>query len=134
MMRYFLETSVIVNYLRGRPETVKLIEQLDGELSSSYICMAELYEGVARAASNEKLEEGVVDFFSGLSRVLGVDEAVAKQFGFIRAKLKKQGAVIEDIDIFLAATCITNDILMVTDNLKHFQRIEGLKLYSRDKN
>lgn len=134
MKRYFLETSVIINYLRGDKHTVDLIESLEGELSSSFMCMAELYEGVARAASSDKLEQGVVDFFAGLSRIFGLDEVVSRQFGFIRAKLKRQGRVIEDIDIFLSATCVAYDLTIVTDNPKHFSRIEELKLYHRSNN
>lgn len=134
MKRYFLETSVIINYLRGDKNTIDLVESLEGELSSSFVCMAELYEGVARAVSSDKLEQGVVDFFGGLSRIFGLDEIVSRQFGFIRAKLKKQGIVIEDIDIFLSATCVSCDLIMVTDNPKHFSRIEELKLYHKVNN
>lgn len=128
-MRYFIETSVIVGYLRGRSESIRTLDGLEGELTSSYVCWAELYEGVFRVREKEKAERAVKDFFAGLSEVFGLDEEIAKRFGEVRADLKRKGQVIEDLDIFLAATCLACDLIMVTGNLKHFARVVGLKLF-----
>ena len=43
-------------------------------------------------------------------------------------ELKKKGELIEDADILVAASAITNDLVLITDNEKHFRRIEGLKV------
>lgn len=128
MNRYFIETSVIIDYLRGKSTVVKIIEELEEELSSSYISMAELYEGINRVSQREKIEKAVIDFFKGLSKIYGVDEEIAKKFGEIRAELKKKGEVVEDLDILLAATCIANNFIMVTSNAKHFKRVPDLKV------
>ena len=128
MKKYFIETSAVIDYLRGKSETIKLINELGGELTSSYICLAELYEGIARTNKKEKAEKGVLDFFSGLSEVYGLDEEIAKTFGRIRADLKKEGKVIEDLDIIIASTCLVYDLVLVTYNPKHFRRIKNLKI------
>lgn len=128
MKKYFIETSVIVGFLRNRSEAVHLIEDLEGELVSSYVCLAELYEGISSVADREQEEQGVLDFFAGLSEVYGLDEEIAKQFGQIRGTLKKRGEVIEDLDMLLAATCTAYNFVMVTFNKKHFERIEGLEI------
>lgn len=129
MKRYFLETSVIVAYLRGDNKTIELIDNLDGELVGSYISLAELYEGVNRVERKEKVEKAISDFFEGIDETYGVDKDIAKTFGYYRSNLKKKGRIIEDIDLFLAATCITHALIMVTYNIKHFKRVDKLQLY-----
>lgn len=128
MKRYFLETSVIIDTLRGRSQTTQLLDNLEGEFTSSYICLAELYEGIHRVKESERVKEGVNDFFAGLSGIYGIDRDIAEEFGRIRAILKKKGKVIEDLDIIIAATCIVNNLTMVTYNRGHFQRIENLQI------
>lgn len=134
MKSYFIETSVIINFLRGKKEALELLEKLEGDLSSSYVCLAELYEGISRSKEIKKVEKGVLDFFNGLSEVYGLDKEIAKNFGQIRAELKQKGKVIEDLDIFLAATCLAYDLLLVTQNPKHFSRIKNLKILNEADN
>lgn len=126
---YLLDTSIIVNIFRGKKEEQKLIESLDGERASSFVCLAELYEGVARSRDREKEEDNLVKFFSRLHNVFGIDNEVAKKFGETRAQLKAQGNIIEDLDLIIAATCITYNQTLITRNQKHFSRIPDLRIY-----
>lgn len=128
MNAYLIDTSVIINYLRDKGSAIETINKLEGELTSSYICLAELYEGISRVREKEKAEKALLDFFNGLNEVYGVDEEIAKNFGQIRASLKIKGAVIEDLDILLAATCIANNLVLITANPKHFSRIPNLEI------
>ncbi|MBI5122251.1 type II toxin-antitoxin system VapC family toxin [Candidatus Roizmanbacteria bacterium] len=127
MKTYFLDTSVIINYLRGKEEAVNLINNLKGKLVSSYICLSELYEGIYRS-TNKNAESTVLEFFSGLSKTYGLNQKIAQEFGFLRKNLKQKGEVIEDIDIIIAATCITYNLSLVTNNKKHFSRIKKLDI------
>lgn len=129
MKRYFLETSVIVNFLRNRNGAVELIESLEGELVASHISLAELYEGISRVKNPKELEKGVIDFFTGMSEVYGLDAEIAKHFGQTRALLKQKGNVIEDLDILLGATCLAHNLTIVTYNIKHFERIPNLDIH-----
>lgn len=128
MNGYLIDTSVIINFLRDKGSTIETINNLEGELNSSYICLAELYEGVSRVMEKEKAEKAVLDFFSGLNFVYGIDKEIAKRFGQIRADLKIKGEIIEDLDILLAATCLANNLILITANLKHFSRIDKLEV------
>lgn len=130
MKSYLVDTSIIISYLQGKDNVVKLLNNIEGKLTSSYICLAELYEGVSRVNNKLEIEKSVMDFFKSLSELYTVDEKVAKQFGKIRAKLKIGGNVIEDIDIFIAATCLVYDLTLITHNMKHFSRISNLKILS----
>lgn len=130
MKSYLVDTSVIINYLQGKADTIELLNNIEGELTSSYICMAELYEGVNRVKNKLEIEKNVMDFFKSLSELYTIDKQVAQQFGEIRAKLKIGGNVIEDIDIFIAATCLVYDLTLITHNIRHFSRINSLKILS----
>lgn len=130
MKRYFLETSVIVSFLRGRNETIREVENLEGELTSSFICLAELYEGIFRIKEKGEAKEAVLNFFNGLSEIYTLDREVAENFGQIRAELKLKGEIIEDLDILLAATCLAHNLILVTYNPKHFKRIKNLQVLS----
>lgn len=129
MKSYFIETSVIIDYLRGKDEATQLVNSLYGELSSSYLCLAELYEGIYRTTQRESHEEIVKTFFHSLDHVYSLNEKIAHKFGELRAYLKGKGSIIEDIDIFIAATCIVYDLELVTCNNKHFSHIPDLKIY-----
>lgn len=129
MKPYFLDTSVIIDALQGKQQATNLIKGLCGTVSSSYICLAELYEGVERS-TNQNSEKQVLEFFSSLDKVYGIGADVAKIFGQIRYTLKKSGNTIEDLDILIGATCLANNLILVTNNLKHFSKITGLEIIS----
>lgn len=127
MKTYFLDTSVIIDYLRGKEEVINLVDSLKGRLVSSYICLSELYEGVFRS-KNKNVEATILEFFSGLSKTYGLNQKIAQEFGLLRKNLKQKGEIIEDIDLIIAATCIAYNLDLVTLNKKHFSRIKGLSI------
>lgn len=128
MKTYLVDTSVIIDYLRGKKKTVDLIDNIEGPLASSYVCLAELFEGVYRANNKEHVKEAVMDFFSSLT-IFGLNVEIAEKFGQIRAELKTKGLLLEDLDIFIAATCIVYDLEVITYNKKHFSHVPDLKIY-----
>ena len=130
MNSYFLDTSIIIDFLiREKKEAVDLINNLDGKITSSYICLAELYEGIERTKNKNHEENTILLFFARLHYVFGLDHEIAKNFGHIRADLKSKGQVIEDIDILIAATCTAYNQVLLTGNRKHFERVSDLKIF-----
>jgi tRNA(fMet)-specific endonuclease VapC len=57
-----------------------------------------------------------------------VDEAVAARFGDVKAELRRQGMLIEDCDLFIAATALAYTLTLVTNNVDHFRRIPDLAI------
>jgi predicted nucleic acid-binding protein len=55
-----------------------------------------------------------------------------ERFAFIRGELRANGQLIGDADLLIAATALEHDLTLVTQNLHHFNRIPGLKLYQSD--
>ena len=62
--------------------------------------------------------------------VLGIDEEVCKIFGRERGKLRKQGQLIGDLDLLIAATCLHYGLILLSNNRRHFDRIDGLQIES----
>lgn len=129
MRAYLIETSVIIDYLRGKDQATVLLDSLDGNLTSSYICIAELYEGLYRVTNRAKQEQAVQTFFNSLEVIYGLDQDVAQKFGELRAALKQEGNIIEDFDLLLAATCVVYNLTLITFNKKHFSHIKELTIY-----
>lgn len=129
-MKYFVETSVIIDFLRGNNQAVKSLGDLEGDVTSSFVCLAELYEGVYRSTNKGKLESHILTYFKGLSQIFGVDEAIASKFGELRAELKTKGNIIEDMDLLIASTCLAYGLVLITRNTKHFARVKGLDIVS----
>ena len=126
-MKYLLDTTWIVEYLRGNPETISRIQELQEEgLAVSIISVAELYEGVFRSNQPEANEEALEDFVSAVT-VLEVTEDMARRYGEEKARLLRQGTVIGALDLLIAATAQTHDLILLTND-QDFGRIPGLRL------
>lgn len=128
MSTFFVDTSVIIDYIKGKESARELMHSAHGALVSSYFCLAELYEGIERVSNPNAHEKPALTFFRNLKKIYGLDMHIAKVFGKVRAQLKKDGNVIEDIDIFIAATCLAYDLTLITFNKKHFSHIGSLKI------
>lgn len=61
-------------------------------------------------------------------KIINLNEAIIAEFGRIKAELELKGERLDDFDLLIAATAIVNDLMLVTRNIKHFQRIPCLKL------
>jgi predicted nucleic acid-binding protein len=61
---------------------------------------------------------------------VGIDEEICKRFGQERGKLRKEGRLIGDFDLLIAATCLCHSLTLLTNNRRHFEMIEGLQLLS----
>lgn len=132
MNNYFLDSSVIVEYLRNNKDIIKFIDSFPYDLSSSYVVKAELYEGVNLSKDKSLAKNKLELFFNGLDKVYSITNSSSKIFGEIRASLRVSGNLIEDFDILIASTCVANNLPLITLNIKHFSRIDNLKIYLPD--
>ncbi len=60
--------------------------------------------------------------------IISSDEKSAEIFGMIKADLEKQGTPLDDFDIMIASCALVHNLTLVTNNIKHFKRIDGLRL------
>jgi len=102
----------------------------DTGLFSIGICnatLAELYFGAYQSQYTELNIVNILDFKRNLT-IYSDSVDSAEHFGRIKSDLKSKGAIIEDFDIIIASIAMANDCVLVTNNVKHFQRIENLTL------
>jgi len=129
-LSYLIDTDWIIHYLNGNDKIVEKLTSLkDAGLAISVIPLAELYEGVYYSTNPIGNEQALKYFLTGVS-VLGVDEEICKIFGKERGGLRKKGIIIGDFDLLIASTCSYYDLILLTNNRKHYEVVERLKIFS----
>ena len=127
-MMFLLDPDTCVFWLRGQAAVHARLAAVEPEaLSISVITLAELRYGANCSAQPGANHQAIDDFVSGVA-VLAVDADIARAFGEIKAQLRRQGNLIEDFDLLLAATALVNDLAVITNNTAHFGRIAGLTI------
>ena len=127
---YLIDTDWIIDYLNDREPVASRLEELRREgIAISIISLAEIYEGVYGSRSPEDSESKLLSFLSGVT-ILGIDEGICRTFGRERGKLREQGLLIGDMDLFIASTSLHYELPLCTNNRRHYERIEGLRIIS----
>ena len=130
MVTYLIDSDRVIPFLRGRTAALELIASLDPlGLAISVITYAEVSEGVDSGRAGERQSAGWREFLKFVD-VIPVDRAVADRFAAIRAELRASGMLIPDMDLWIAATALTHDLTLVTGNLRHFDRVPGLRIHA----
>lgn len=128
----FLDSSIIIDFLRNKQETLNKIRKLyesNAELSTSSINVFELLKGALR--SSKETPEKVYSFLSNI-KILNFDSESAKKSAEIFEELRKRGELIDIADLMIASVVIMNNETLLTDNRKHFERISEIRFENRD--
>lgn len=131
-MSYLVDTDWIINGLKGRREELAILEgHRDEGLGVSVITLGELYEG---AYGNPQPDVHIAIFqdFLTLFTVLPLSDETMRSFGRLRAMLRQQGTLIPDFDLLIAATALEHNLVLLSRNLRHFERVPDLQLYGMD--
>lgn len=126
-MRYLLDTDWIIHSLKGMRAIAEKVKELrkDG-LAISMISVAEIYDGIFGSKNPDKHEEVFKEFLTGVD-VLEISEEACKKFGQLRNDLRKRGELIGDFDLLIASTALVHSLTILTNNVKHYEKIRGLK-------
>jgi len=127
---YLVDTDWAINYLNGQERTRRRLDEIeDHGLAFSLISLAEVYEGVLYSRDPEKNERGLEDFLQYITLV-SVDEETSRLFGKERGRLRAQGRLVADFDLIIGVTALQHNLTLLTNNRRHFENIEGLRLES----
>ena len=127
MLKYMLDTNICIYVIKRRPmEVLDTFNKFAGTLCISSVTFAELCHGVEKSALPEHNRRQVEDFVSRLE-ILPYGEKAAAHYGDIRATLERQGKIIGVNDLHIAAHARSEGLVMVTNNLKEFERVAGLR-------
>ena len=125
---YLLDSDIIVEYLRGNKVIVdKLIHLSYKGLYATTISLAELFYGIYASSEPEHNTQKLMDFLLYV-KVLNINLYSCKLFGKIKSNLKRSGKLTDNFDLLIACVCITNNLILITNNEKHFERIDNLKI------
>lgn len=94
-------------------------------LAVNVISLAELYEGIYYSTNPAGNQKALDAFLTGVT-IFGIEQGVCRIFGQSRGTLRKQGQMISDFDLMIASTCLYHNLILLTNNKKHYGRIEGL--------
>lgn len=125
---YLLDTDTVIYALNGNPSVKEnLRKHMNDPIKISVITLMELYYGAyksqqvtANLAKIKTLEEEL--------EVMPVGREYVEVFGINKVDLEKDGTPLDDFDLIIASAALTHNLILVTNNTRHFERIKGLKL------
>jgi tRNA(fMet)-specific endonuclease VapC len=129
-VRYLADSDWIIHYLNGHSGIVARIQELSAEgLAISFISLAELYEGVFYSRDPRQSEKALQAFLNGVE-LLGIDEETTKTFGRERGRLRSEGKTLGDFDLLIGATAVRHNLIVLSNNRRHFELINNLTIIS----
>ncbi len=128
-MKYMLDTNICVYLIKKKPENVliNLHSNMGDGIAISAITLAELIHGVEASAYPERNSLALNQFLS-IVDILPFDDEAAAEYGKICATLRRQGTPIGVMDMLIAAHAKAKGLIIVTNNVREFERVEGLGL------
>ncbi len=127
-MKYMLDTNICIYIIKKNQGVLKRLMQLKPEdICISSVTFAELTYGVEKSSERKRNALALAMFLSGIE-VVSFDSAAAGAYGAVRAQLEKGGTPIGPLDTMIAAHGLSLGLTVVTNNMREFERVQGLKV------
>lgn len=127
MLKFMLDTNIVIYVVKRKPQAVReVFKRHQGQMCISTVTLGELIYGAERSAQPER---NLADI-EGLAARLEVrpfDAEAAMHFGQLRAELYSLGSPIGPYDMMIAGHARALGLTLVTNNLKEFERVPGLR-------
>ncbi|MGN8275471.1 type II toxin-antitoxin system tRNA(fMet)-specific endonuclease VapC [Pseudomonas sp. SMN5] len=128
MIKFMLDTNICIFTIKNKPQIVREAFKLHhGQLCISAVTLMELMYGAEKSSAPEK-NLGVIEGFCARLEVLPFCYEAAAHTGMIRAELAKAGKPIGPYDQMIAGHARSRGLIVVTNNLKEFERVPGLRV------
>ncbi|WP_455634129.1 PIN domain-containing protein [Parabacteroides sp.] len=125
--KYLLDTNICISLLRGNRDVAqKLIGIGEDKCFLSVITLYELMFGAYNSGRSQQEILKVKEFVNRFPVVSLMGSA--EEYAFRKTQLRASGIMIDEFDLLIAATALSGNYILVTDNIKHFQRITNLRL------
>ena len=126
-MKYLLDTNICIHLFRGQFNLLEKFKQINlQDCAISEITLAELIFG-AENSSNPEKNQKIIDAFLEQIKILPIFNTIpiyAKE----KVRLRKKGLMISDFDLLIGTTAVENKLIMVTENIKEFERISNIEI------
>lgn len=127
-MAFLIDSDIIIYSTKGNKVVQdRFTENKQVPKSISVITYGELLYGARRSDHVEK-NLAVVHRIKELFPILDVDKAVIETFSILRSEARRSGDNLDDMDLLIASTALTNNLTLVSNNIRHFSKIKGLRL------
>lgn len=127
MKKYLLDTNICIHFLGGEYDLNKKIKKVGEEnCLVSEITIAELKFGAENSRDKEKNRKTIGDFVKKFS-IIPIFNSL-DTYATEKARLRKKGQPLDDFDLLIGATAISNDFVLVTRNISDFDRMDGIKI------
>lgn len=132
-MDYLLDTNICIHYFKGQFEIKEKIEQIGyDKFAISEITLAELIYGAEKSQKRDKNIEVIYNFSEKII-IIPIFQSI-NTYAKEKARLRRLGTIISDLDLFIGATAIFNGMTLVTRNVREFERMENIKIESWNDN
>ncbi len=125
--KYLLDTNICIFYIRGRYNLKTRIEEIGfSNCFISEITLAELKYGAEYSEDPQRNNVVIKDFQKEFQiiPIFGAIDTYSKE----KARLRKLGTLIDDFDLLIGSTAVSNNLIMVTNNISHLERIQGITI------
>ena len=127
-MNYLIDTDILIYSLKGNEKVISNFQsKKNNPKSISVISYGELIHGAKKSKYVEKNLANVKRLIE-IFPVINITPAVMDTFGELKANLEKSGNIIDDMNLLIGSTALVHNLTLVTNNINHFSRIEGLEL------
>jgi len=127
LTRYLLDTNICIYFLKGQFALDKAIEKVG--LSNCYVSEVTIAELKFGAENSENIERNrkTVDQFVSKFTVIPIFNSL-DIYAREKARLRKKGLPLDDFDLLIGATAISNNLTLVTRNVSDFERLRGIEI------
>ncbi|HSI48971.1 MAG TPA: type II toxin-antitoxin system VapC family toxin [Ideonella sp.] len=131
MTRYMLDTNILIYLIKHKPASV--VERVNALASNDSLCMsfvtwAELLKGAAGSTRAAEVRQRLDALAREVPVLLGLQSGLCEHYATQALRLKTAGTPIGANDLWIACHALSEKATLVTNNLREFERIEGLAL------
>ncbi|WP_459206309.1 type II toxin-antitoxin system tRNA(fMet)-specific endonuclease VapC [Pseudomonas sp. MLB6B] len=128
MLKFMLDTNICIFTIKNKPQAVReMFNRHQDQMCISTVTLMELVYGAERSAWPERNLADVERFTARLD-LMKFDQDAAAHSGDIRADLARAGRPIGPYDLMIAGHARSKGLIVVTNNLKEFNRVPGLRV------
>jgi tRNA(fMet)-specific endonuclease VapC len=129
MKRALIDTDILSYYFKGNLKVIGRFDSYLGVFDSIEICIITYYEITSGLLAKKAFRQlQVFEQFVDENKIVHLSEKSSKISAELYASLRQSGNIIDDIDLLIAGVAIENELVLVTNNEKHFGRIPNLKI------
>lgn len=126
-MKYLLDSNTCIHFFRGKFGVIDKLNSVGlKNCAISEITLAELVFGAENSDNPEK-NHGIVEQFINQLTILPIFDSI-RLYSKEKSRLRKEGKMISDFDLLIGCTAVEKELIMVTENVREFERILAIKI------